>query len=74
MWYAHSLNTITRKCLDHSYHRPDPTRALTAASLPPSAASKGNKTEHAGPIIFSCILSLPLLGMYIYFIAFQTYV
>ncbi|GIL83104.1 hypothetical protein Vretimale_11404 [Volvox reticuliferus] len=37
-------------------------------------ASKGNKTERAGPIIFSCILALPLLGMYIYFVAFQTYV
>ncbi|KAG2489989.1 hypothetical protein HYH03_011618 [Edaphochlamys debaryana] len=37
-------------------------------------ASKGNKTERALPIIFSGVLGLPVLGMYIYFIAFQTYV
>ncbi|EFJ45879.1 hypothetical protein VOLCADRAFT_121132 [Volvox carteri f. nagariensis] len=37
-------------------------------------ASKGNKTESVGPIIFSCILAMPLLAMYVYFVAFQTYV
>lgn len=37
-------------------------------------ASKGNKTETSLPLLFSCVLSLPLLGMYIYFVMFQTYV
>ncbi|GFR49327.1 hypothetical protein Agub_g11353 [Astrephomene gubernaculifera] len=37
-------------------------------------ASKGNKTERAAPIIFSTILAMPLLAMYIYFVGFQTYV
>jgi len=36
--------------------------------------SKGNKTESAGPIFFSFFLALPILGMYVYFVAFQTYV
>ncbi len=42
--------------------------------MPLCAASAGNKTERAGPIFFGIILGLPLLGMYIYFINFQTYV
>ncbi|KAG2426456.1 hypothetical protein HXX76_011687 [Chlamydomonas incerta] len=37
-------------------------------------ASKGNKTERSTPIVLSFILVLPLLGMYVYFVAFQTYV
>ncbi|KXZ56115.1 hypothetical protein GPECTOR_2g998 [Gonium pectorale] len=37
-------------------------------------ASKGNKTERTVPVIFSFILSMPLIAMYVYFIAFQTYV
>lgn len=37
-------------------------------------ASMGNKTERSLPIIFSFILALPLLAMYIYFTLFQTYV
>ncbi|PNH04499.1 Transmembrane protein 216 [Tetrabaena socialis] len=37
-------------------------------------ASKGNKTERAMPIIFSFILALPLVGMYVYYVAFQTFV
>ena len=38
------------------------------------AVSKGNKSESAGPIFYSFVLSLPLLGMFIYFVNFQTYV
>ncbi|GFH28575.1 uncharacterized protein HaLaN_27086, partial [Haematococcus lacustris] len=37
-------------------------------------ASKGNKTEQVGPLLFSFILALPVLGLYIYYIRFQTYV
>lgn len=38
------------------------------------AVTRGNKTERASPLVFSFILALPLLGMYIYFVAYQTYV
>jgi transmembrane protein 216 len=38
------------------------------------AVSKGNKIERPAPIFFSFVVGAPILGMYIYFIAFQTYV
>jgi hypothetical protein len=38
------------------------------------AASKGNKIESSGPLVFSFLLGSPLIAMYVYFIAFQTYV
>ena len=51
----------------------------TASPLPTAthaspAVTRGNKTERASPLVFSFILALPLLGMYIYFVAYQTYV
>lgn len=36
--------------------------------------TKGNKTEQSGPLVYSLLLTLPVVGYYVYFIAFQTYV
>ena len=36
--------------------------------------SKGNKTESAAPVFFGIFLALLPLAMYVYFVAFQTYV
>lgn len=35
--------------------------------------SMGNKTERAAPLFYSYVLALPLIGLYIYFLQFQTY-
>lgn len=37
-------------------------------------ASRGNKTEAAGPIALNLGLSLPLLGAYVYYLRFQAFV
>ena len=51
------------------------TRLLSPSLLPPPpAASKGNKTERAGALLFSLVIGLPVMAMYIYFVNFQTYV
>ena len=36
--------------------------------------SKGNKTQTIGPLLTFCVLSLPVLILYIYYIELQTYV
>mmetsp|Transcript_29991 Transcript_29991/g.76921 ORF Transcript_29991/g.76921 Transcript_29991/m.76921 type:complete len:148 (+) Transcript_29991:193-636(+) len=37
-------------------------------------ASKGNKTETQLPLVFSILLSLPLIALHTYYMQFQTYV
>ncbi|KAI8468271.1 MAG: hypothetical protein J3K34DRAFT_523069 [Monoraphidium minutum] len=36
--------------------------------------SKGNKTEQAGPMLFSLLLSLPVVALLVYYLRFQTFV
>ena len=38
------------------------------------AGSKGNKTQTMGPLLTFCLLSLPVLILYIYYLELQTYV
>ena len=38
------------------------------------SASKGNKTEAQSPLLFSVIMSLPVIGLHIYYLWFQTFV
>jgi hypothetical protein len=39
-----------------------------------AAASKGNKTEQSAPLLFSILLSLPMIAFHVYYLQFQTYV
>ncbi|KAK9830295.1 hypothetical protein WJX72_010842 [[Myrmecia] bisecta] len=36
--------------------------------------SKGNKTERAGPLVFSMLLAAPLIAFFVYYLIRQTYV
>lgn len=36
--------------------------------------SKGNKTEQSAPLLFSILLSLPMVAFFVYYLKFQTYV
>lgn len=38
------------------------------------AGSKGNKTEQSAPLLFSVLLSLPVIVFFVYYLQFQTYV
>lgn len=38
------------------------------------AGSKGNKTEQSAPLLFSVLLSLPMIVFFVYYLQFQTYV
>eukprot|EP00775_Hariotina_reticulata_P012042 gene12042-12185_t len=37
-------------------------------------STKGNKTEQSAPLLFSMLLTLPMIAFYVYFIKYQTYV
>lgn len=39
-----------------------------------AAGSKGNKTEQSAPLLFSVVLSLPMIVFFVYYLQFQTYV
>mmetsp|Transcript_1253 Transcript_1253/g.3528 ORF Transcript_1253/g.3528 Transcript_1253/m.3528 type:complete len:91 (-) Transcript_1253:220-492(-) len=36
--------------------------------------TKGNKTQTIGPLLTFCVLSLPVLILYVYYVELQTYV
>jgi hypothetical protein len=38
------------------------------------AGTKGNKTEQAGPLLYSTMLAAPAIAFYVYFMQFQTFV
>jgi hypothetical protein len=71
-WPSGTLPTDSRGC--RCRYMCGSSASCASPMLPPHAASKGNKTEHAGPLVFSFVLAAPLLAMYVYFIRFQTYV
>lgn len=50
---------------------PSSGTAFCAALL---AGSKGNKTEQSGPLVFSILLSCPMVVFFVYYLQFQTYV
>jgi len=45
---------------------------LIAVAAP--AGDKGNKTEQSAPLLFSVLLSLPMIVFFVYYLQFQTYV
>jgi hypothetical protein len=58
-----------------SGHLPSPRADPDAgAGADAAAGSKGNKTEQSAPLLFSVLLSLPMIVFFVYYLQFQTYV
>ena len=52
-----------------------PTRSpLSTLFCTPPAASRGNRLESAGPLLFSLCLSAPVVIFHVYYLQLQTYV
>lgn len=72
LWQVHTvLNTW---CITALQHPPAATLALRNVLLLFAAASKGNKTEQSAPLLFSILLSSPMIAFHVYYLQFQTYV
>lgn len=55
------------------HHQRSSEQAVNNVSACP-AGSKGNKTEQSAPLLFSVLLSLPMVAFFVYYLQFQTYV
>lgn len=56
-----------------SHYQRSSEQAINTVSACP-AGSKGNKTEQSAPLLFSVLLSLPMVAFFVYYLQFQTYV
>jgi hypothetical protein len=51
-----------------------PRPTLPSPRCPPRAASRGNRLESLGPLLFSLCLSAPVVIFHVYYLQLQTYV
>jgi len=51
-----------------------PRLTLPSPLCPPRAASRGNRLESLGPLLFSLCLSAPVVIFHVYYLQLQTYV
>jgi len=51
-----------------------PRLTLLSPLCPPRAASRGNRLESLGPLLFSLCLSAPVVIFHVYYLQLQTYV